>query len=195
MEKKKIVKCVIDEDGKLGITAMGLVDKPAIEENWIFLNEVKLQSLDEERRMIYGPALIPNKHILRVDDSGQEYYIFFDEKTVQKVAHQFFLKNLHHTTNLQHQTPVAGVTVVESWVKEGDSDKSIALGLSDKIPVGTWFIGSHVEDDAVWAEVKAGNVRGYSIEGLFSEVALSLSQTSEELFLKELEDLLNIAAS
>ena len=47
--KKRIVKCVIDENGKLGLTAMGLVDVPAIEENWVALssNKIKLASVDK----------------------------------------------------------------------------------------------------------------------------------------------------
>ena len=68
MEKRKVVKCVIDEEGRLGITAMGLVDMPAIEENWIALSKMQLAKVDEERRMLYGPALIPDKEILRYDE-------------------------------------------------------------------------------------------------------------------------------
>jgi len=127
MEKRKVVKCVIDEEGRLGITAMGLVDMPAIEENWIALSKMQLAKVDEERRMLYGPALIPDKEILRYDEKGEPYYVYFEKATVSAIAHQFFKKNLQHTTNLQHEIPVTGVTVVESWIKEGKLDKSIQL--------------------------------------------------------------------
>ena len=169
MEKRKVVKCVIDEEGRLGITAMGLVDAPAIEENWIALSKMQLAKVDEERRMLYGPALIPDKEILRYDDKGEAYYVYFEKSTVQAIAHQFFKKNLQHTTNLQHEIPVTGVTVVESWLKEGKNDKSIELGLPD-LPDGTWFIGTHVDEDHVWTDVKEGKIKGYSIEGFFNEV-------------------------
>jgi hypothetical protein len=192
MEKRKVVKCVIDEEGRLGITAMGLVDMPAIEENWIALSKMQLSAINDERRMLYGPALIPDKEILRYDDKGEAYYVYFEKATVQAIAHQFYKKNLHHNTNLQHEVPVTGVTVVESWLKEGKSDKSIELGLPD-LPDGTWFIGTKVEDNEVWNDVKEGKVKGYSIEGFFNEVGVSMSgvKNYEAELVLELDQLLS----
>lgn len=192
MEKRKVVKCVIDEEGRLGITAMGLVDVPAIEENWIALSKMQLSAVDEERRMLYGPALIPDKEILRYDDKGEAYYVYFEKTTVQAIAHQFFKKNLQHSTNLQHEIPVTGVTVVESWLKEGKLDKSIQLGLPE-LPDGTWFIGTKVDEDHVWNDVKEGKIKGYSIEGFFNEVGVSMSgvKNYEAELLLEIEQLLS----
>jgi hypothetical protein len=192
MEKRKVVKCVIDESGRLGITAMGLVDIPAIEENWIALSkQMQLASVNDERKMLYGPALIPDKQILRYDDQGEPYYVYFEKSTVEAIAHQFFKKNLQHTTNLQHEVPVTGVTVVESWIKEGNNDKSIELGLPE-LPDGTWFIGTKVDDASVWNDVKDGKVKGYSIEGFFNEVGVSMSgvRNYEAELLLELEAIL-----
>jgi len=189
--QKKLVECTIDETGRLGIVAMGLVDVPAIEENWIALQHIKLSAVNDERRMIYGPAMIPDKEILRVDAGTlEEYYVVFRKPTIESVAHQFFQKNLHHNANIDHKYPVNGVTVVESWIKEGDADKSIALGMNE-LPDGTWFIGAKVEDESVWNDIKAGKVRGFSIEGYFSEVNVSLAEcnTNEKLFLAEIEKL------
>jgi hypothetical protein len=135
---------------------------------------VQLSAINDERRMLYGPALIPDKEILRYDDKGEPYYVYFEKATVQAIAHQFFKKNLQHTTNLQHEIPVTGVTVVESWLKEGKNDKSIELGLPD-LPDGTWFIGTKVDEDHVWNDVKEGKVKGYSIEGFFNEVGVAMS--------------------
>jgi hypothetical protein len=192
MEKRKVVKCVIDEDGRLGITAMGLVDMPAIEENWIALSKMQFAKVDEERRMLYGPALIPDKEILRYDEKGEEYYVYFEKATVQAIAHQFFKKNLQHSTNLQHEIPVTGVTVVESWLKEGKNDKSIELGLPD-LPVGTWFIGTKVDEEHVWNDVKEGKIKGYSIEGFFNEVGVAMSgvKNYEAELVLELDQLLS----
>ena len=192
MDKKRIVKCVIDENGKLGLTAMGLVDVPAIEENWVALSseKIKLASVDKERRMLYGAALIPEKLILRIDKNNEEYYMKFERETIERLAHDFYKKNLHHTTNLQHQYPVTGVTIVESWLKEGNSDKSLALGLTD-LPDGTWFIGAKVDDDNVWEEVKSGAIRGFSIEGMFTEQSVEMhAMNVEALLIKEIESVL-----
>jgi len=165
---------------------------PAIEENWIALSKMKLSALNEERRMLYGPALIPDKEILRYDDKGEAYYVYFEKATVQAIAHQFFKKNLQHTTNLQHEIPVTGVTVVESWLKEGKNDKSIELGLPE-LPDGTWFIGTKVDEEHVWNDVKEGKIKGYSIEGFFNEVGVAMSgvKNYEAELVLELDQLLS----
>ncbi len=176
IEKKRVVKCVIDADGKLGITAISLVEFPAIEETWVHLSEHKLQAVNEERRMLYGASLIPDKHILRIDGEGNEYYITFDKETIQKCAHMYLKKNLQHSATLEHQFAVTGCTLVESWKVESSVDKSTALGFD--LPVGTWMVGMKVDDDGIWEDVKSGAVKGFSIEGIFNEVSVNMSTSS-----------------
>jgi len=190
MEKKKIVKCVIDESGKLGVGAISLVEFPAIEENFIALNSVKLASVNKERRMVYGPALIPNKYIMRIDKvTGDEYYIYFEPETVAKCAHLYLKKNLQHNTTIEHEFSVMGCPVVESWIIEGEKDKAYHFGLS--APVGSWVVGINVTDDEIWSEVKDGLVKGFSIEGHFHEMAVQMTAVNfEEQILIELENLL-----
>ena len=191
MEKKKIVKCVIDETGKLGVGAISLVEFPAIEENFVALSEVKLAAVNKERRMLYGPALIPNKYIFRIDkNTGEEYYMYFDSETVEKCAHLYLKKNLQHNTTLEHEFSVMGCPVVESWVIEGEQDKAYHFGLS--APVGSWVVGLNVTDDEIWNEVKEGNVKGFSIEGHFQEVAVSMSAVNvENELLSEIEKMIS----
>jgi hypothetical protein len=88
--------------------------------------------------------------------------------------------------------PVTGVTVVESWIKEGKMDKSLQLGLPE-LPDGTWFIGTKVDEDHVWEDVKAGNIKGYSIEGFFNEVGVSMSgvKNYEAELLLELDNIVS----
>jgi hypothetical protein len=179
MEKKKIVKYVIDDGGKLGVGAISLVEFPAIEENFIALNEVKLASVNAERRMLYGPALIPNKYILRIDkNTGEDYYIYFEAETIAKCAHLYLKKNLQHNTTLEHEFSVMGCPVVESWIIEGEKDKAYHFGLS--APVGSWIVGVNVTDDEIWNEVKEGNVKGFSIEGHFNELAVKMQAVDFE---------------
>lgn len=195
--QKKIVKCVIDEEGRLGITAIGLVSAPAIEENWIALSKekpVKLAEVNNEKRMLYGAALIPNKEILRIDAEMNEYYIVFDEPTIYECAHLFLKKNLQHAHTIEHQYAITGCTVVESWIiQDSQSDKATAMGFD--LPAGTWMLGVKVDDDAVWNEVKSGAIKGFSIEGMFNEVEAQLTSNVESLLLKELETLLTLRLS
>ena len=117
MDSKKIFKCVIGPEGSLGVEAISLVEFPAIESNWIALKkEVKLEALDNERRMLYGPALIPDKPILRIDkETGEEYYIVFDRETIYNCAHAFMKNGFQNAHTFEHLKPIEGVTVVESW--------------------------------------------------------------------------------
>jgi hypothetical protein len=184
--KKRVVKCVIDADGKLGVNAISLVEFPAFEEQWIHLSEHKLQAVNEERMMLYGAALIPNKHILRIDGDGNEYYITFDAETIQQCAHFYLKKNLQHSATMEHQFAVTGCTLVESWIIESKIDKATHLGFD--LPIGTWMLGMKVDDASIWEEVKVGSVNGFSIEGIFNEVSVSMS--SATTWMDELDALL-----
>lgn len=190
MEKKKVVKCVIDDGGRLGVGAISLVEFPATEENFIFLNEVKLASVNKERQMLYGPALIPNKYILRIDkNTGEDYYIYFDAETIAKCAHLYLKKNLQHNTTLEHEFSVMGCPVVESWLIEGEQDKAYHFGLT--APVGSWIVGVNVTDPEIWQEVKDGNVKGFSIEGHFNELAVTMTAANIEAeIMREISDVL-----
>ena len=183
MNGKKVLKCVIDDNMKLGVQAISLVEFPAIEANFVALSNVKLSSVNTERRMLYGPALIPDKYILRVDkNTGEEYYIVFEKETVYKCAHQFMMQNLQHSHTMEHKYELTGCTLVESWLVEGENDKSKHLGID--VPVGTWMAGTYVQDDKVWEQVKDGSVRGFSIEGVFDNVSTELSK--EDVFVEAL---------
>lgn len=193
MEKKRIMKCVIDEQGKLGVYAIGLVSEPAIEEKWIALSNLKLSKVDEERRMLYGAALVPDKKILRYDkDTNEEYMIYFPKETIYQCAHLFLKKHLQNAHSLEHQIPIDGCVVVESWIIEDpEHDKAVHFGMN--LPTGTWMLGVHVEDEAIWEQVKSGAITGYSIEGRFDhlEVSLRSSKKVEEIVLEEIERMLS----
>ncbi len=189
MEKKKVVKCTVDDNMVLGVEAISLVEYPAIQQNWVALNKIKLAEVVPERRMLYGPALIPEQHILRIHpETNEEYYITFDAETIQKCAHQYLIKNLQHSHTLEHKFSIVGCTVVESWLVESEQDKSTHLGFN--LPVGTWVLGVKVQDDDVWQTVKDGVVKGFSIEGMFNEVPTALAASKYDAFLKELERVL-----
>jgi hypothetical protein len=178
----KLYELEIDDEGMFGVKAISLVENPAIEENWIALAEqVQLKEIDVDRRMIYGAALIPDKPIYRKRSNGEEYYIQFSKQVIEKTAHRFYMQNQHHNATVEHDAKANGVYFVESWIKEGDSDKSKVFGYD--LPDGTWFVGAKITDDDLWKKVKSGEVRGWSIEGLYieQETDIELAAMLEEL--------------
>lgn len=186
MEKKKVKEMLMDENGNFGVYAISFVTDPAIESNFIHLSkhEIKLESIDQERRMVYGAVLIPDKLIPRIDQTtGEEYYIKFSKETIRAAAYAFLKQGNQREHTLQHEIKVAGCTVVESWIREYDEDKSVKLGID--APIGAWIVGNKVDNDDIWMQVKKGEVKGFSIEGLFDAIENLCS--AEQKILSDIE--------
>ena len=191
MEELEIYELFIDEDNDLnGIEAISIVEHPAIEEDFIALKEhekLQLAKVDEEKRILMGAALIPNKKIYR-NNGLQEYYIFFSEKTVKKASELFLTKGKQNNSTLEHDDALEGLSVVESWIVEDEvKDKSRKYNLH--VPVVTWMVSVKVKNDDIWQEfVKTKRVRGFSIEGFFSDkLEMNKQVIDEELTDEEKE--------
>jgi len=164
-----ILELVIDEEAELyGIDAISLVEQPAIESDFIAMNAQLLQfkTQDQEKRIVMGAALIPDKPIYR-KNGEEEYYVYFSKKTVRRAMELYFKNGNQANATLEHEHTLNGLHVVESWIVEGEQDKSRMYGLD--VPVGTWMVSMKVENDAIWEKfVKEGSVKGFSIEGYFA---------------------------
>ena len=166
-----IVELFIDEEDAIGIEAISVVESPAIEEDFIALKnqEFKLAEVDKEKRILMGAALIPNKPIYRRNQDN-EYYIYFSQATVRKASELFFINGNQNNSTLEHQVPLTGLSVVESWIVESEKDKTRHYDM--EVPVGTWMVSMKVLNDEVWNDyVKTGKVKGFSIEGYFADKA------------------------
>ena len=180
----KTIELYIDEDNEFsGIEAISVVENPAIEEDFIALkkHEVQLAEVDAEKRILMGPALIPNKQIYRTNGE-EEYNIFFSEDTVKKASELFLSRGKQNNSTLEHQVDIQGLSVVESWIIEDtDMDKSKKYGLS--LPKGTWMVSVKVNNDDIWNNyVKEGKVKGFSIEGFFADKLDGPNESVEEDF-------------
>ena len=166
-----IVELFIDEEDAIGIEAISVVESPAIEEDFIALKnqEFKLAEVDKEKRILMGAALIPNKPIYRRNEDN-EYYIYFSRDTVRKASELFFINGNQNNSTLEHQVPLTGLSVVESWIVESEKDKTRHYDM--EVPIGTWMVSMKVLNDDVWNDyVKTGKVKGFSIEGYFADKA------------------------
>jgi len=195
----RIVELILDEEQEeSGIEAISIVESPAIESDFVALNnqEIKLAEVSKEKKILLGALLIPNKPIYRNGAEG-EYYIFFSKETVVK-ASQMYLKNgYQNNSTLEHEKALNGLTLVESWIVEDDvQDKSRKYGLN--VPVGTWMGAVKVNNDEIWDEyVKTDKVKGFSIEGYFADKmeqpkeAIAEEMSKEEKANKEEEEIIN----
>ena len=191
-KRRKYRMFIDEEDVQSGVYAISLVESPAIEENWVYLSKhykIELAEANNEKRLLIGPVLIPNKEIPRIDpETGEEYDIVFDEGVIEKAAQLFLQRQHNNDSTLEHDKPLDDVSVVESWViANEDADKSNAYGLS--YPKGTWMVMAKVNNDEIWSEyVKTGKVKGFSLEGLFGHNLIEASKQTTELALSALLD-------
>lgn len=166
-----------------GVFAISLVNQPATEETFIAMSKqekvITLSKLDEEQRILMGLVLQPNQMIPRVDESGNEYQMYFSAETIKAYSENFFKSGFQLNSKLEHETPIEGVTFVESWIVENPKvDKSYNFGM--EYPKGSWIATMKVDNDEIWNDyVKTGELQGFSIDAM-----VELEEVKEEVNFK-----------
>ena len=134
---------------------------------------------DREKQMVAGPIMVPKKLIYRFDEWNGEYYVYFSEDTIEKIAHKYLINNHQSSVNIDHQEDnvVDDVHLVESWlVEDPEKDKSYAM-MGKKYPKNTWFGIMKINNKKVWDEyIKEGRVLGWSVEGYFADKMINQSK-------------------
>ncbi len=186
----KVYELKLTDSDEAGVTAISLVESPATEEYFIAFNKtpdldklVQFKSIDDEKRVVMGAAMIPNKQIYR-RDGDDEFFVFFKEDTIRRIAEKFFLDGKINSATVEHIDTLNGVTVVESWiVTDSEKDKSAAYGFS--YPVGTWVISMKINNPDIWDMIKNEQIRGFSVEGIFAN---QLIKNSNQMDFEKLSD-------
>lgn len=167
---KKIKKYKVGIDSET--YAISLVESPAIEETLVALEEqkpIKVQLADEEKYMVYSAVLVPDRPIYRRNEDGDEFYIEFTKESIEKMAQEYLMNYRQNEITLDHETMANDITLVESWIKtDMYKDKSVAIGLSEDLPIGTWIAGLKVNQIDAWNRIKNGELRGFSVESMIS---------------------------
>lgn len=164
-------KVLFKEGETTGVYGISLVNDPAMEGLFIALSkdeQLQLKAVDTEKRIVCGAVLIPNKPVYR-NQKGKEFNIVFPEQTIRLASEEFFRKGHQSSSTLEHNVDeqLSGVTIVESWIKESDTnDKSVMYGMNE--PIGTWFASMKIDNNEIWNDyIKTGKVKGFSIDGFF----------------------------
>lgn len=164
---KKIKKYKVGIDSET--YAISMVESPAIESDFVALSkeeEVKVFLESEERHMVYGAALIPDKDIYR-NNGEQEFYISFTKESIEKMSQDFMKNYRQNEVTLDHEEMANDITITESWLVEDPyKDKANALGIN--VPQGAWMVGMKVNQIDVWERIKAGELKGFSVESMIS---------------------------
>ena len=166
---KKIKKYKVGCDSET--YAISMVEAPAIESDFVALAEQKEEKQQvflesNERHMVYGAALIPEKDIYR-NNGEQEFYISFTKESIEKMSQDFMKEYRQHEVKTDHEDVANEVCVVESWlVEDSYKDKANALGIN--VPEGTWMVGMKVNNIETWDRIKAGELKGFSVESMLT---------------------------
>ena len=181
----RLFELVLENDDE-GVFALSFVENPAIEMDFVYFGEeYKFQQVNEEKRLVVGPILVPNKKILRVDGSGQPYEVYLSEDTVRKIAHNYMKNGYQNETTLEHDKKVDGISLTESWIVESrEKDKSKLYNMT--LPVGTWAGVFRIDNDEMWEDyIKSGKVKGISIEGIFEHLEKTTPEEMQSAMIME----------
>jgi hypothetical protein len=189
----KCYKCVIDPDitSDLEVSFVALVDRPAIDRNFLSFNERQRFSLNEDRQIISGPAMIAGLPMYRKDETFGEYYVEFDAETILSIVQKFNAKGYMQNFNLFHDEnqQLPGITIFNSFISDPSLGIQPMQGFED-VADGSWFISAKVNNDEAWGKIKDGSVKGFSVEGIFQYVKMQSQKaklTPDETVLKILD--------
>lgn len=187
----KVYELQLTDSDEAGVTAISLVESPATEEYFIAFNKdpesldklMQFQTIDEEKQIVMGAAMVPNKQIYRrVED--EEFFVFFTEDTIRRIAEKFFLDGKINSATVEHVDTLNGVTVIESWiVQDSEKDKSALYGFA--YPAGTWVISMKINNPDIWNMIKNNEIRGFSVEGIFTN---QLIKNSSQMDIEKLSE-------
>ena len=173
-----------DPEKNDGVFGISLVNDPAMKGLFVALSEqeeITLKAIDKEERILMGLVLEPNRSVYR-NQNGKEFNIVFSSDTIKELSHNFFKSGFQLNSKLEHDTPIAGVTFVESWlVENSEIDKSANFGF--KYPKGSWLATMKVDNDDIWNNyVKTGKVQGFSVDAMVNlkEININNLEMSEE---------------
>ena len=80
-------------DDTTGLTAVSLVDYPAVEKDFLLFDKQKLLfKADDDKQIISGIALLADTPIYRRNEHG-EFYVVFEKDTIRKMVEKY-AKNL-----------------------------------------------------------------------------------------------------
>ena len=194
---KKLYDISIDPtDFETGLNAISLVEYPAVEVDFLAFakdESAVLQFADEERHIITGIALLADTPIYRIAPDGTEYYVRFTKDCIRQLVEKYFKFGLTNSVNIEHKDNqfVDGVTMLESYII--DKERGICPNEFASAPDGSWAVSYKVNNLDVWNKIKSGEVKGFSVQGLFRIIETKLEMNSNKIEESEHQNKNNIS--
>lgn len=166
------------------LTAVALVDAPAIERTWVkFDQHKKVKLATNDRQIVTGALLIPDQLIYRNQD-GMQFYLKYTKESIEQLHLNFMKNNRNTEINLMHieNDKPAGVFIYEIFQSDAERGIKAPDGFED-LPDGTLYASAKVDNPETWTAIKQGEFTGFSIEAWVSPVQIQQSQ-DEDLIAK-----------
>lgn len=111
------------------------------------MSEITVKKADAALQIVYGEVYSPD-----VPDSHGDFMTADD---IRKMAHAFLESGRLKNIDLSHDNNLSGAYVVESFIAREDDELYIP---------GSWVVGVHIPDAALWKRVETGEFNGFSME-------------------------------
>lgn len=150
-----------------GISRISLVDRPAVEKNFIALSKDYKLVKNDANHTIYGVLLMPDQPIYRRDSSGKEYYIAFSKGAVENLASKLIRDGSAVNVDTNHnQKDITDGSIypISIWVTNSKIEK--IEGFED-VPDGSLMIEYKVTSESLFNEITT-DYKGFSIEAVLS---------------------------
>ena len=135
-----------------------------------YYSKAAFKFASEDKMELVGPAMVPNMNIPRLDQDGEKYFVRFSPETIKEICMKYMKEARTNDVNTDHEDNSAGAYIYESWIVEDpETDKANAV-YGYNVPKGTWMVSMKVDNKETWARIKAGELRGFSIEGLLMDL-------------------------
>ncbi len=143
---------------------------------------ISTKSNNQDKHLAFAAVAVPGES----DSDGEK----LTSEEIEYAAHTFLMK--YRIVDPDHvcQNPgkCKGVaTPVESYITPVEQSVKTAYGEDITLPMGTWILGVHVEDNTVWESVKNGERRGLSLTGVRSS-SVGKSLNSRKTLIRDLGD-------
>lgn len=113
------------------------------------MSTVGIKKADQQLQVVYGEVYAPN-----IPDSQGDY---MTAEEIRKMAWNWLRKGQTHMVDVNHDNQLYGCAAVESFIARDDDTLFIP---------GSWVIGIHIPDQALWAKVENQEINGFSLEAM-----------------------------
>lgn len=162
------------DDTDTGIVSISLVDKPAVEVNWLMFNKVQnkaplMYSVNKDKHQITGVIMLAETPIYRLDSNNNPYWVIYTKEVIKQMAIKMLNVNkTFDNIDIEHNGQLLNnnaLSLIEIFIKDSNNGINTAF---PNIPEGSLVATYKVNDEGIWQECLNGTYNGFSLSGLFN---------------------------